>query len=826
MDEDLTKQMQTPMMQQYMDIKKEYPDCLLFYRMGDFYELFLEDAEIASKLLDITLTARNKGSDGKIPMCGVPFHSVDQYLAKIVQSGYKAAICEQVSKPTPGKDLVQRKVIRIITPGTVIDENLLDKRKNNYLLVFSSSKSETAIVYSDISTGEFNLLKINSINLEQIKNEIKIIAPSEIVLSTEQYKTDATLTSLSDLESINLNHYEFENTNLERGLNRIKDAFGVKSLSVFEIDETDQLAIEAINKLLDYLEYTQKGQSKNLSRIKNHRTENFLRLDSESILNLELFRSNKTFSSAKDASFINLIDKTQTPMGARLLREWVIKPLVSKKQIDSRLSAVKLLTESHNLRSNLLESLKKINDIERIMARLGSGTGNARDLRNLTSSLDSALHALEIIKEQKEFSEYLSNLSQEQTNHIKETIQLINDTIVEEPPFSIREGRMIKEGVNEKLDEINSNIESSKFWIENLETTEKQLTGISNLKVGFNSVFGYYIEVTKSNTHMVPDHYHRKQTLVNAERYITQELKEKEDIVLSAKEKIDELEFEIFSDTVRKTFEYIKGISILSTIIANIDCLCGFAVLALDRNYVLPNINEENHFDTLITEGRHPVVESVLNRGEFAPNSTDLNKKAFLHLITGPNMAGKSTYIRQVALIQIMAQMGSFVPAEKTEISIVDAVYTRIGAGDALAQGLSTFMVEMIETAKILNNATKNSLIILDEVGRGTSTIDGLSIAQAAVEFIHNKIGAKTLFATHFHELTDLDQRLKHLENYHVGIAESEGEIKFLHKVSQGGTDKSYGIEVAKLAGVPEEVINRAKQILNKNTTNQLKLSL
>ena len=821
--------MKTPMMQQYFEIKKEFPDCLLLYRMGDFYEMFMEDAEIGAKALDITLTARNKGSDGKIPMCGVPFHSIDQYLVRLVQQGFKAAICEQVSKPTPGKDLVQRRVVRIVTPGTVIDENMLDKSKNNYLLTFTEDSRSIVFAYADISTGVLNVFKLpkkDPVELEVLRSEIKKISPTEIIIDEIQYNTDSILEVLSSIEGININHHKFQEVDIRNYVQRLRNYFEINSLGIFQLDESDSISLQAIARILEYSEYTQKIDRKNYSKINVVNNNEFMKLDSESIQNLEIFRSNRTFSNAKEATFINLIDKTQTSMGARKLREWIIKPLISKSMIEDRLNAVNEFSINHKIRNSVEENLKKVNDIQRLASKLISGTGNARDAKNLSQSLLNSLSALEVVKDNKQLTNSLPAIKELNEQNINELITKIEGTIVDEPPFTIREGGMIRTGVDTELDNIKTTVEGSKFWIENLETTEKQSTGISTLKVGFNSVFGYYIEITKSNLHLVPNHYHRKQTLVNAERFITQELKEKEDVVLGAKEKTDEIEFRIFGELVKFIYTYISDIYTISNLIAELDCLVGLSELALQKNYAKPEILNMDKFAMDIRDGRHPVVETVVNLGNFVPNSIQMDERNSLHLITGPNMAGKSTYIRQVALIQILAQIGSFVPATSAKISIVDAIYTRIGAGDALAQGLSTFMVEMIETAKILHNATQNSLIILDEVGRGTSTTDGLSIAQSVVEYIHNKIGAKTLFATHFHELIDLEQRLKKLKNYHVGITEREGAIKFLHVVEKGGTDKSYGIEVAKLAGVPEEVISRAKEILNKNTTNQLKLSL
>lgn len=823
---------ETPMMQQYEKIKADYPDCLLFFRLGDFYELFLEDAEIGSKVLDITLTARSKGKDGKIPMCGVPFHSIDAYLSKIIKAGYKAAICEQTSKPTKGTEIVEREVVRIITPGTVVDENMLERKSNNFVLTLNHSNNEIAFAYSDISTGDFTLNKTSYKGqtdlLNTILNEVKKINPNEIVLQTDLYENFQLIRELRNIDQANIYPLKVENLKDEVKIEWLKNFFKIKTLLVFGVEETDSLSIGTIYNLLNYLNYTQKNNLYHIKNIKNDTDINCMRIDSEAFKNLEIFESLRTsYTSKKTNSLFDVIDKTSTPMGGRLLKTWLLYPSISKSAIEKRYECIEGFLKNHKLRSECSNVLNRILDIERLLSKLGTGTANGRDLYSLSISIRNSTELIKLLKQSVTLTEnLLPHYSEEILDSAETIFNKIDSVLKNDPPFSIREGGLIKNGINEDLDAIKQSISDSQTWISELEAQERENTGINTLKVGFNSVFGYYIEVSKANANSVPANYVRKQTLVNAERYITQELKSHEEVVLNAKEKIDQLEYEIFIELVNKVLEDVEKIQEIAKIVAQIDCIVGFAEIASSNNYIKPNLSEMGEFNLALDEARHPVVEKVLPPGDFTPNSTHLSSKHFIQIITGPNMAGKSTYIRQVAIMQLMAQIGSFVPAQKANISIVDGIYTRIGSGDALSQGLSTFMVEMIETAKILNNATQNSLIILDEVGRGTSTIDGYSIAKAVLEYIHNKLESKTLFATHFHELVNLEQRLKKIENYHVKVSEEDGEIKFMHKVEKGGTDKSYGIEVAKLAGIPEEVVNRAKEILSQNTNSQLRLDI
>lgn len=817
---------QTPMMRQYMQIKKDYQDCLLFFRLGDFYELFMEDAEIGSKILDITLTARHKGKDGKVPMCGVPFHAIDTYIGKLVKAGHKVALCEQTSKPTPGVDIVEREVVRVVTPGTLTDENVLDSKSDNFLLTFSASPTIINLAYADISTGKFFIKIINNDDnndvYKRLEAELNKINPSEVLLNQEQYSDPSFLQRLKSSRSSDFNifpHYLAKRISSQDGEKFLEKFFKVKSLSIFDIDHKNRDLIKTIVFLLDYLQYTQKDNLFHIKKITNASEKTYMQIDVESLRNLEIFTSTRT-----DYCLFSTIDKTKTSLGARELKRWILYPLMDKKEINLRQNCIQAFIKNSSKMNKLKSELESILDIERILSHLGTKNANGRDLLALKESLIHSKKSIDLISEEKVFKEFLP--SKTVLKNTDEVVNLIKSSLQDEPPVSIREGGLIKEGVSQKLDDIKNSISDSKTWLAELEAKEKKRTGISTLKVGFNSVFGYYIEVTRANSKLVPQNYVRKQTLVNAERYITEELKYKEEIILNAEEKIAQIEYELFMKLLDDLLKYALDIQEMATSISQIDCFYSLARLAVENKYVKPEIFDSKKYSIELDEARHPVVETSLAPGEFTPNSTKLSHDSFIHLITGPNMAGKSTYIRQVALIQILAQIGSFVPAQKAKISIVDGIYTRIGAGDALAQGLSTFMVEMIEVAKILHTAGKNSLIILDEVGRGTSTIDGLSIARAVTEYIHDKLRAKTLFATHFHELTTLEQRLKALTNYHILVSDETPEIRFLHKVEKGGTDKSYGVEVAKLAGVPDEVINRAREILQKNTTDQLKLDL
>lgn len=832
----MKKHFQTPMMKQYRKIKKSYKDCLLFFRLGDFYELFLEDAEIGARILDITLTARHKGKDGKIPMCGIPYHSIDAYLPKIVKAGYKAAICEQVSEAN-GAQIVDREVVRIITSGTLTDEKMLDSKNNNYLLTISfdpKSKSTFFLAYTDISTGKFfvseHKTNKNQDLYDSIQNELLSINPSEIVLPIALYENYELLKKIQKIGSFNISRYREYKDTYKESLKRLKEFFNIKSLDIYNISENNQGMILSSAFLLAYLQYTQKEKLFHIKKITNITDSLHMKIDSDTFRNLEIFVGNRARQeTSNNTNLISIIDKTNTPMGARMLRSLILRPSIDINEIKTRQNATEQLINNHNLRENITQILKKVLDIERLLSKIGTGNANARDLNALKISLLESLNITEQVKKSEEITKTLQ-IRKTQINKLQKTILLItkkiDQTLVLDPPVTIKEGNMIKADVNKELDDIKDSIKDSQEWITKLEAKEKTRTKIPTLKVGFNSVFGYYIEVSKANSRLVPPNYIRKQTLVNSERYITDELKYKEEIVLNAQEKINKLEYEIFKNLVKSILQYTEPIQNLANIVSIIDYLTSFAILAIENNYTKPKISPQNTFTLKIKEGRHPVIETTLESGEFTPNDTLMNKSNSFHIITGPNMSGKSTYIRQTAIIQLLAQIGSHVPAYEATISLVDGIYTRIGASDALAQGLSTFMVEMIETAKILHNATNNSLIILDEVGRGTSTLDGLSIARAVVEYIHNKIKAKTLFATHFHELVGLEQRFKRIENHHIKVLEESGEIKFLHKVEKGGTDKSYGIEVAKLAGIPDEVVSRATDIIEKNSTSQLKLEL
>lgn len=804
----------TPMMQQYVNIKNKYYDSILFYRLGDFYEMFSDDAIIASKELEITLTGRNSGQGNKIPMCGVPFHSADAYISKLVSKGYKVAICEQVEDASVAKGIVKRDVVRIITPGTITDTKSLDEKNNNYLCAIYEDNNGVGISYVDITTGEFNTTKMigskeNVYNL--LIDELAKINPSEIICNNYLFNNTNIINRIKSY-FINIVTSEYYNWAFEYDTanKKIKDHMKVLTLNGYGLED-NRLCVSSTGALLEYLSETQKVMLTHLNNINYYSIDNYMVLDYSTRRNLELTETIK--DKNKKGSLLWLLDKTCTAMGSRLLKKWVEQPLICSSDIENRYKTVEYFVNNIHYMDEIKSLLKEVYDLERLIGRISYGNCNGRDLIALKNSL--------IIL--PEFKKYLldsqTGLLLKYGNEIdilNDIYQIINESIVEEPPITIKEGNLINKEYNEELSEILDITFNGKLWIQKLEISEKERTGIKSLKVGYNKVFGYYIEVTKSNLKLVPDDYIRKQTLSNCERYITPELKEMESKVLGAEERNVKLQYEIFiniRDRIKKEIKRIQG---TAQIISQVDCLRSLGQVAFNNNYILPNLNNEGIIE--IINGRHPVVEKMLDNELFVPNDTllDMNKNR-VAIITGPNMAGKSTFMRQVALITLMAQIGSFVPAERCNLCIVDRIFTRVGASDDLSQGKSTFMVEMSEVANILNNSTENSLLILDEIGRGTSTYDGLSIAWAVVEYIANKdkIGAKTLFATHYHELTDLEGKVDGINNYNIVVKEDGEDIVFLRKISKGGADKSYGIEVAKLAGVPNEVIYSAKEILN-----------
>ena len=800
----------SPMMQKYLETKKEYEDCILFYRLGDFYEMFFEDAITVSKELELTLTGKLCGQEERAPMCGVPFHAAETYIARLIEKGYKVAICEQLEDPKDAKGIVERGVIRVVTPGTLIESNLLDEKKNNYIMAIYKSGIYFGISVCDISTGEFLATQIKETNnFAHLLDEISRYSPAEIIVNKMMYESSEELEKIKDRFKIYISRIKEDvfNNDIEvlvENYNIIND----KNENI-KLDKND-LSLRSINGLLYYLNDTQKTNLDYIKNIKIYNISRYMALDINARRNLEL--TEKMRDKSKKGTLLWVLDKTGTSMGGRLLRRWINDPLIDEKEINNRLEAVKELKENIMLRDEIYQYLKKVYDIERLAGKISYGNATGRDLISLKNSALQLPNIKNILKNTK------SNLLQDlylSLDELKDIYELINESIVDEPPISVKEGNIIKLGYNEEVDILRKATTEGKNWIVQLETEEKEKTGIKGLKIGFNKVFGYFLEVTKANLSLVPDRYIRKQTLTNCERYITEELKNLENQILGAEEKGVNLEYHIFCEIREKIEKQTQRIQISSNIIATLDVLCSFAIVADEMGYCMPIVDNSGELD--IKAGRHPVIEKILPAGAFISNDTYLNKgDNRLAIITGPNMAGKSTYMRQVALITLMAQTGSFVPAESARIGVVDKIFTRVGASDDLSMGQSTFMVEMMEVATILKEATNNSLVILDEIGRGTSTYDGLSIAWAVAEYIANaeKCGAKTLFATHYHELTQLEDKLEGVKNYSIAVKEKGEDVIFLRKIVPGGTDESYGVHVAKLAGVPGNVTKRANEIL------------
>lgn len=791
----------TPMMQQYFEIKNKHKDKILFFRLGDFYEMFFDDALIASKVLDITLTGRDCGQEERAPMCGIPYHAADSYIAKLIENNYKVAICEQIEDPALAKGLVKRDVIKIITPGTVTSSIMLDENINNYLMSIVILENFIGISYVDLSTGEYfcTITEKNQYNL--ITAEINRINPSEVIIN----EIDKEFEQISDnITQLDKNYYVTSEC-----ITRLKKQFDVASVEGLGLE--NEALIKACGSLLIYLDEVEKGTLKNINKIRFYNITNYMIMDQSTRRNLELCETIR--GRNKKGALLSVIDKTSTSMGARKLRQWVEKPLLKPEEISMRLNSVEELFDNFLFREELKEYLKTIQDIERLGSRITLGSANARDLISFKNSITNLPYIKALLVNFK--SQELKRIN-EKFDELKDLHDLIDAAIVEDPPFSLKEGNIIKKGYHDEIDRYKEISKSGKQWIIDLEQKEKESTGIKSLKIGYNKVFGYYIEVTKTNIDNVPENYIRKQTLANAERYITPELKELEDSVLHANEKLIELEYEIFVGIRDEISKHIERIQNTSALIAQLDCLCSFAEIAQKNNYIKPEIGD---FDSIeIRDGRHPVVECQYIQNGFIPNDTLLNcSDNRMLIITGPNMAGKSTYMRQTALIVLMAQIGSFVPASYAKIGVVDRIFTRVGASDDLASGQSTFMVEMTELANIINSATKKSLVILDEIGRGTSTFDGLSIAWASVEYICDKkrLGCKTMFATHYHELTELESELDGVKNYYIAVEEKGRDIIFLRKIKRGAISGSYGIHVARLAGLPEEVLERAFDILD-----------
>ncbi len=794
----------TPMMAQYLNIKKEHKDCLLFFRLGDFYELFFEDAKVASKALGLTLTSKACGMPEKAPMCGIPFHSCDSYIAKLVKAGYKVAICEQVEDPRLAKKIVKREVIRIITSGTVTDDKMLDSGKNNYIMSIYLGVKGTGLAFCDISTGEFLATEAPAAAYSKIIDETAKFSPSEIIINIKNDITDKIYNVFGIKAEV------FHEWAFERGTADIClcNHFGVLNLSGFGI-ESGSAAVCAAGGLLEYVSETQKNDLSNIRSLKKYNESSYMILDISSRRNLELTETLR--EKNKKGSLLWVMDKTRTSGGARLLRKWIEQPLINVDEIKKRQDAVEAFKDNVIDREELREYLGAVQDIERIMGKVAYLTANAKDLNALRASFENLPYIKSLLGA---FNCGYINVLEKEFDSLGDIYDLIDRAINPEAPFSLREGGLIKKGFNEEIDKLNEAKTNGTKWIEKIEAEEKQATGIKNLRIRYNRVFGYYIEVTNSYKSLVPDRYIRKQTLANAERYITPELKEVEDQILGADEKVTGLEYDVFCEVRNRVDEQMNRIMKTAEVLAAIDVLSALGEIAEKNNYCRPVVNEGDIIK--IEGGRHPVVE-LLSREPFIPNDTYLDDgDNRLIIVTGPNMAGKSTFMRQTALLVLMAQTGSFIPAVSAEIGVCDRIFTRVGASDDLATGQSTFMIEMAEVANILNNATKKSLLILDEIGRGTSTYDGLSIARAVLEYIADKkiLGARTLFATHYHELTELEGKVEGVKNYCVAVEEQGDDIIFLRKIVKGGTDKSYGIHVAKLAGVPFCVIERANEIL------------
>lgn len=791
----------TPMMKQYFEIKENYKDCIVFFRLGDFYEMFFDDAKTASKELELVLTGRDCGLDERAPMCGIPFHASSGYISRLVTKGYKVAICEQVEDPSASKGIVRRDVIKVITPGTYVD-NTGENNSNTYLLAIYEENNTTGIALTDISTGEFKTTSFTTIK-STLFDEITKINPKEIIVDINI--TDKFADELSNYTTALL-------TKKDLASFRATDDELILQFSEAELSELDYASKIACKILLKYVYETQKMSLANINFLEKYDIINYMTIDGSSRRNLELTENIR--EKSKKGSLLWVMDKTCTSMGARVLRKWIDEPLISKFEIEKRLDAVEELYSAIGLNEDIRIALKDIYDIERIVGKIANGNVNGKDLVSLRASLDKLPYIKETLGCCKS---NLLNEYYEELDILKDLKELLYNAILDDPSMSIKEGNIIKDGYSEEVDELRKAKLHGKEWIASLENSEREITGIKSLKVGYNKVFGYYIEIRKANYSSIPEgRYIRKQTLANAERYITQDLKEMEDKILGAEEKLVNLEYNLFLDIRNIVSEQISNLKKSARIIGNLDSISTLSIIALENDYVRPNINEDGLIK--ITDGRHPVVEKVIGRGEFVSNDTLLNSNDNrLLLITGPNMAGKSTYMRQVALITLMAQIGSFIPAKVADISICDKIFTRIGASDDLAGGKSTFMVEMWEVSNILNNATHKSLVLLDEVGRGTSTYDGLSIAWSVIEHIskNNNLKCNTLFATHYHELTKLEGKIPGVKNYSVAVKELEDNIIFLRKIIEGGADQSYGIEVAKLAGLPKEVIDRAKEILD-----------
>ncbi|MGB2880091.1 MAG: DNA mismatch repair protein MutS [Candidatus Omnitrophota bacterium] len=794
----------TPMMRQYLSIKEDNKDAILFFRLGDFYEMFFDDAKEATRILHITLTSREAGKGNKVPMCGIPHHAAKNYIARLIKHGKKVAICEQVEKPEPGKKLVAREITKIITPGTFIADDILEESLNHYILSLKVEDGIYGVAYADISTGEFRITELDS--REDLFSELYKISPAECLIP-EGFSKGDEYRQVSDINLGALTVQDDWMFDRELSEKEIKGHFSVKSLSGFGCQELPR-AVGAAGALLRYLKNTQKSSLTNIDAISTYRVSQFMTIDRNSQRNLELVQNIEDLSTT--GTLLEVLDETNTPMGKRRLKKWLLNPLLEPEAVDERLDAVEYFRVDRSIRKNARGLLSRIHDIERLSNRANTETANARDIMALSASLKNVKELKGSLKgasgKIKEIADGLDDF--------EDVTGWVDECLLEDPPVSLKEGGLIKDGYSPEVDELRDILTNSKAWLSKLQKREIERTGISSLKVGYNKIFGYHIEVTNANLDAVPPDYVRKQTLTNAERFITPELKEYESKIIGAEERIKEVECEIFCRLRARIGSEFERLKRTADYTADMDVLSSLAEVAVKNHYVRPVVN--NGRTLRITDGRHPVLEKVLKEKEFIPNDVLMDdKEGRIFIITGSNMAGKSTFIRQVALLTIMAQMGSFVPAKGAEVGMIDRIFTRVGASDRLYKGMSTFMVEMVEAANILNNATDRSLLILDEVGRGTSTFDGVSIAWAIVEFIHDKLsGAKTLFATHYHELTELSQVMNGIKNYNLAVRQWKGEVVFLYKVIEGSCDESFGIHVAKLAGLPEKVVIRAREIL------------
>ncbi len=798
----------SPMMKQYMEIKSTHEDSILFFRLGDFYEMFFEDAKIASEELDLVLTGKDCGQDERAPMCGIPYHSCEGYIARLIERGYKVAICEQVEDPAKAKGIVKRDVVKIITPGTVLEDTMLEEGKNNYLCAVAEVDGIFGVCFADASTGELKLTEISGQNAKKrLINEIGSFCPREILVTDEKVFADAADFVKERLMGT-VTVRGKDSFDLRFTLDRVLEHFDTVSIAKLGVAD-DSAAAVALGAVIEYLYETGLSKTLSVNKVDFYTEKQFMALDLTTVRNLEIVETMR--QKSKKGSLLWVLDKTKTAMGKRLLRSWTEKPLMDINAINSRQNATEELVNNSLLLGELMNHLTSVKDIERIITKAVYGTANGRDLRTLCATLKVLPEIKNLLNGTQ--SRLLGAINTN-IDLLEEICTLIDNAIIEQPPFTVKEGGIIKDGYNDEVDELRKAVQNGAGYIAEIEAAEREKTGIKNLRIRYNRVFGYYIEVTNSFLDKVPEHYIRRQTLTNCERFITEELKKVESHVLGAKEKITSLEYELFCEVRNKTAEQVLRFQSTAAALAQLDVLCSFAFVAVNNSYCRPKLNNDGVIT--IKGGRHPVVENVL-KVPFVSNDTFLNNDSDrLSIITGPNMAGKSTYMRQVAIICIMAQMGAFVPAESANIGIIDAVFTRVGASDDLASGQSTFMLEMNEVANILKNATRRSLIIFDEIGRGTSTFDGMAIAKAVLEFVANKktLGAKSLFATHYHELTQAENELDGVKNYNIAVKKRGDDIIFLRRIVRGGADESYGIEVAKLSGIPESVINRAKVIL------------